>query len=156
MDVKSGGATVRGWRDHSKCGLAVVKPEVRDPLLDCVTRLAGGRPILFASDSAALVEFAKQRFGSQLLPMLPGEPRHTFRDMSGIRAKSGGVDPHLKQAADLVMLSATSHLMLTCGSYGQTAQMLSSVLNKTFSARTHCGGVGSLSSTHMRGATLDS
>jgi hypothetical protein len=99
--------------------------QAQDKLLDCVSRFANNRSIFFATDNARLAARAAQRLGSQLLPVPAGAPRHTFRPMDRLRnASAPGTDVHIKQMMDFVLLSSASTLMLTCGSYGESAAVL--------------------------------
>jgi hypothetical protein len=110
-----------------KCGGvgSMELPQARDQLLNCVARFAGNRSIFFASDNALLGKDAARRFGSQMLPTPPGVPMHTFRAMDKMRnASTPGFQPHLKQMVDFVLLASAPSLMLTCGSFGDSAWAL--------------------------------
>lgn len=121
-------------RLHDKTGSQAVKcggvgpmelPQARDQLLNCVARFVGNRSIFFASDNALLGKDAARRFGSQMLPTPPGVPMHTFRAMDKMRnASTPGFQPHLKQMVDFVLLASAPSLMLTCGSFGDSAWAL--------------------------------
>ena len=102
-------------------------PQARDQLLNCVARFVGNRSIFFASDNALLGKDAAHRFGSQMLLTPPGVPMHTFRAMDKMRnASTPSFQPHLKQMTDFVLLASAPSLMLTCGSFGDSAWALGS------------------------------
>ena len=113
----------------TKCGSvgSMELPQARDQLLNCVARFVGNRSIFFASDNALLGKDAARRFGSQMLPTPPGVPMHTFRAMDKMRnASTPSFQPHLKQMTDFVLLASAPSLMLTCGSFGDSAWALGS------------------------------
>ena len=113
----------------TKCGSvgSMELPQARDQLLNCVARFVGNRSIFFASDNALLGKDAAHRFGSQMLLTPPGVPMHTFRAMDKMRnASTPSFQPHLKQMTDFVLLASAPSLMLTCGSFGDSAWALGS------------------------------
>ncbi|KAL1520533.1 hypothetical protein AB1Y20_022109 [Prymnesium parvum] len=122
------------WSQGNKCGLEVRDAGQVEALLQCIERLADGAKIFLATDYAPLVPQAASRFGTQMLPPTPGEPRHTFRPMDKVGSGNASAsqdavdDPHMKQMLDFVLLASSPKLMLTCGSYGEGARAFSHVV----------------------------
>lgn len=141
------------WGQTRKCAIDVRNPRQVDALFQCVERMAAGGTIFLATDFSPLVRQAAKRFGSQMLPPTPGEPRHTFRPMDKIYPTvpfdhNTIDDPHMKQMLDFVLLASTPKLMLTCGSYGEGARTLSYVVREVL----HYSTASSCRASNVTGA----